>query len=92
MPTPEEYPMEYPLITNNQRNTIKSNNLDINLMKSMVKEIITINEESMYQQIKNAEQRITKKYMRWFILILIIFIILVMTIVILFSFGIISVN
>lgn len=44
MPTPEEYPMEYPLITNQQRNTIKSNNLDINLMKSMVKEIITINE------------------------------------------------
>lgn len=92
MPTPEEYPMEYPLITNHQRNTIKSNNLDINLMKSMVKEIITINEESMYQQIKNAEQRITKKYMRWFILILIIFIIFVMMIVILFSFGIISVN
>ncbi len=92
MPTPEEYPMEYPLITNHQRNTIKSNNLDIKMMKSMVKEIITINEESMNQQIKNAEQRITKKYMRWLIIIFIIFIILVIIIVILFSFGFISVN
>ena len=75
----------------NQQNN-QQNNIDVKLMRTMVKEIMAINEESIQEQIKKAEEKIEIKYMKCLNLILILFIICVIIIVLLFSFGIITIN
>ncbi len=91
-------PEEEPLIQNQQQNnkkniainTIETNsNSDVKMIKEIIKEIIIINEESSQNQIKNMKERVSHTYMGWLLAIVII---IVITLVILFSFGVISIN